>query len=361
MAIYHLSTKPVPRAAGRSAPAAAAYRAGDRVFEHATGQTWDYSRKQGVEHSEIVLPTSAEQRDVNWARDREQLWNAAEAAEKRKDARVAREWEVALPNELDRRHRVELARDFAGEIANRYECAVDVAIHRPHRLGDERNWHAHLLTTTRTIEADGLGRKTDIELGDRDRRKKGLGLGADEIVEMRARWAELANERLREHQIEARIDHRSLKDQGIDREATVHLGPSVIGMERRGVRTEVGERVREEQRREMDLRLERARELGELARQSQELERSTIDLSEDLKAALKEREQHHALEAEARVEGKDALRAFRDELAQERAILKEMSLERAKELRRGKALQLENQRKLERDKGLERDGPGLAR
>ena len=157
MALYHLTTKPVSRAAGRSAPASAAYRAGEKLPEHSTGETWDYTRKQGVEHSEIVLPTEAAKRDINWARDREQLWNAAEGAEKRKDARVAREWEVALPHELSKTQRVELAKEFAGELANRYGCAVDVALHRPHRLGDERNYHAHLLATTRTIEAAGLG------------------------------------------------------------------------------------------------------------------------------------------------------------------------------------------------------------
>ena len=361
MAIYHLTTKPVPRAMGRSAPASAAYRAGDRIQEHATGQTWDYSRKQGVEHSEIVLPTSAAKQDINWARDREQLWNAAEAAEKRKDARVAREWEVALPHELDRKHRVELAREFAGELANRYGCAVDVAIHRPHRLGDSRNWHAHLFATTRTVEAMGLGRKTDIELGDRDRGKKGLGLGADEIKEMRARWAEITNERLKEQKLEARIDHRSLKEQGIDREPTVHLGPSVIGMERKGIRTEVGERVREEQRREMELRLEKARELGQLERESQEVRKSMLDLSGDLSKALKERDQVNEIVPEARAEGRSALDAFRKQLRDENRILKDLSVERAKELEREKARELEREPKKQRDRGRERDGPDFER
>jgi len=367
MALYHLTTKPVPRAAGRSAPASAAYRSGEKVLEHSTGQTWDYTRKQGVEHSEIVLPTAAAQRDINWARDREQLWNAAEAAEHRKDSRVAREWEVALPHELGKVQRVELAKEFASEIANRYGCAVDVALHRPHRLGDERNFHAHLLATTRTIEADGFGRKTDIELGDRDRAKKGLGLGAEEIKEMRARWATLTNEHLQEMGFSARVDHRTLKEQGLEREPTVHLGPSVIGMERRGIQTEVGNRVREEKRQEMQLQLERAKELGQLERQGREVEQSILDLSGDLKAALKERDQHQALEAEARDEGKEALRAFREELAKERGILKEMSLERAKELERRKAierektLELEKERQHERHKGLERDGPEFER
>jgi ATP-dependent exoDNAse (exonuclease V) alpha subunit len=283
-----------------------ALSAGDRIEEYSTGKVWDYTRKQGVEHTEIVLPTEAAKRDINWARDREQLWNAAEQHEKRKDARVAREWEIALPHELRRTQRVDLAREFAGEIANRYGCAVDIAIHRPHRLGDHRNHHAHLFATTRTVEAEGLGRKTDIELGDRDRGKKGLGTGADEITHMRARWETLINQRLKELGIEARVDHRSLKAQGIEREPTVHLGPSVIGMERRGIRTEVGDRVREEQRRELQARIERAKELGQLAREAREVEKSILDLSGNLAAALKERDQRLALETQARVEGKDA-------------------------------------------------------
>jgi ATP-dependent exoDNAse (exonuclease V) alpha subunit len=361
MAVYHMSTKPVPRSAGRSAPASAAYRAGDRIEEYSTGKVWDYTRKQGVEHTEIVLPTEVAKRDINWARDREQLWNAAEAFEKRKDARVAREWEIALPHELGRTQRVDLAREFAGEIANRYGCAVDIAMHRPHRLGDHRNHHAHLFATTRTVEAVGLGRKTDIELGDRDRGKKGLGTGADEITFMRARWEALINQRLKELGIEARVDHRSLKAQGIEREPTVHLGPSVIGMERRGIKTEVGNRVREEQRREMQLKLERAKEFGQLARQSQDIEQSILDLSGDLQAALKERDQHQALEA--RAEGKDALVGWRQELAKERSILKELSLERTKELERAKKLEHEQKLELEkhRQRGLERDGPDFER
>ena len=360
MAIYHSRPSPCQglRAEAHRRPRPTAPATGCSSTRPARPGTTPKSRASSTPRSSCRR--SAEQRDVNWARDRVAEKEAAEAAEKRKDSSVAREWEVALPNELDRRHRVELARDFAGEIANRYQGAVDVAIHRPHRLGDERNWHAHLLTTTRTIEADGLGRKTDIELGDRDRRKKGLAR-ADEIVEMRARWAELANERLREHQIEARIDHRSLKDQGIDREATVHLGPSVIGMERRGVRTGSGGGSGKSSAARWISGSRGPGSPGSLRgnpKNSKDRPSTSPKISRPLSRSVSSATRS---EAEARVEGKDALRAFRDELAQERAILKEMSLERAKELRRGKALQLENQRKLERDKGLERDGPGLAR
>ena len=100
MAIYHLSVKPVSRGVGRSATAAAAYRSASQVADRTTGQVFDYTRKSGVEHAEIVLPTEAAKRDINWPREREQLWNVAEEAEKRKDARVAREYEVALPHEL---------------------------------------------------------------------------------------------------------------------------------------------------------------------------------------------------------------------------------------------------------------------
>ena len=289
MAIYHLSMKPVTRAQGRSATAAAAYRAAERINDIATGQTFDYTRRRGVEHTEIILPTVAAMRDVNWARDRAQLWNAAEAAEKRKDARVGREWEIALPAELDRIQRIDLTRDFACEIANRYGCAVDIAIHRPHRSGDQRNHHAHLLATTRTIEVDGLGRKTDIELGDRDRRTKGLAAGAEEVTAMRARWAELANGVLMELGHTARVDHRSFNAQGLDRTPTVHLGPSVVGMERRGVRTGVGERIREERQREQEQRLEKTAELGKLERETAEVQKSIADLSEDLQSANRER------------------------------------------------------------------------
>ena len=285
MAIYHLSTKPVARGVGRSATAAAAYRSAEIVEDHTTGQVFDYTRKRGVEHSEIVLPAECAKSDINWARDRSELWNAAEKAEKRIDARVAREYELALPHELSKAQRVALVRAFASEIANKYGVAVDFAIHKAHREGDERNSHAHVLTTTRSITATGLGAKTDIELGDRDRAKKGLGRAAEEIKSIRARWAELTNEHLKEAQLDVRVDHRSLRDQGIEREPTVHVGPAVSGMERRGIETEVGNRIREEQRIEIQRRLEAAAELGRLEREQREVSQSILVLDRDLAAA----------------------------------------------------------------------------
>ena len=155
MAIFHLSVKTIGRAQGRSATAAAAYRAATRIEDERTGLLHDYSRKGGVLHREIVVPDDA----PAWARDRAQLWNAAELAETRKNSTVAREFEVALPGELQRDAQQRLACALAQEITARHKCAVDVAIHAPSRGGDNRNHHAHLLLTTRRLRATASPRR----------------------------------------------------------------------------------------------------------------------------------------------------------------------------------------------------------
>jgi len=290
MAIYHLSVKPVSRAAGRSATAAAAYRAAELVHDQTTGQTFDYSRKRGVEHSEIVLPLAAARRDIHWARDREALWNAAERAENRSNSRVAREYEIALPHELNRAQRTELVRSFSQALADRYRCAVDFSIHAPHREGDQRNYHAHLLASTRTIEPGGLGDKTTMEWSDANRQRAGLLSAKKEMVTVRQLWAELTNEKLRELSLEIRIDHRTLEAQGISREPTVHLGPAVAEMERRGIRTEVGQRLEREALEAAQKRIELAAERGRLEREERALSKSILDLSGDIEAAKRERD-----------------------------------------------------------------------
>ncbi|MDE2342152.1 MAG: MobA/MobL family protein, partial [Betaproteobacteria bacterium] len=195
MAIYHLSVKAVSRSSGRSAPAAAAYRTGERIVNERDGVTHDYSRRTGVEQSFIVAPPGAE-----WAHDRSALWNAAEAAENRKNSLVAREYEVALPAELSAQGRADLARDFAAELVQRYGVAADVAIHAPGKDGDSRNHHAHILTTTRTVGTDGLGPKTRAL----DDPKSG------EIERVREVWAGLSNRALEREGVGERVDHRSL-------------------------------------------------------------------------------------------------------------------------------------------------------
>ena len=144
MAIYHLSVKAVSRSKGQSAVASAAYRSGDALTDEREGKTHDYTRRRGVEASFIVAPAGCE-----WAHDRAALWNAAEATEKRKNSTVAREYELALPAELDGAAREALARQFAAAVVERFGVAADIAIHAPGGEGDQRNHHAHILTTTR--------------------------------------------------------------------------------------------------------------------------------------------------------------------------------------------------------------------
>jgi len=219
--------------------AAAAYRAGLALLDERTGQRHDYTRRSGVVLAEVVAPDGG-------SAERLALWNAAEGAEKRKDARTAREWVVALPAELDAAQRADLARSFGAELARRYGVAVDVAVHLPDREGDNRNHHVHVLMTTRQVsrDADGalrLGEKASLELSDRKRRELGLGPAAEDVTAIRELWAGLANAALERAGLAQRIDARSLAAQGIDREATTHLGPVASEMERRGRRSDRGD------------------------------------------------------------------------------------------------------------------------
>ncbi|MDN8018795.1 Ti-type conjugative transfer relaxase TraA [Burkholderia multivorans] len=231
MAIYHLNTHTIGRAAGHSAVAAAAYRSASKLVDERTGEVFDFTRKGGVLSAEIVTPAGVP------VPERAALWNAAEAAEKRKDARVAREWRAALPHELNEADRRELATRMGQAIADRYGVAVDVCIHAPDREGDDRNFHVHMLATTRTIGADGaLGAKAVIELANKDRQKAGIpGTSQGDITDIRREWAELTNEALERAGISARIDHRSYADQGVELTPTKHIGSDAVAMDRRGL------------------------------------------------------------------------------------------------------------------------------
>lgn len=228
MAIYSFSTKPMSRSSGRSAVAAAAYRSGTELVDERTGLAADYTRRRGVVHTEILAAQGIT------PPDREQLWNAAEAAEKRRDARVAREFVVALPHELDSEQRLSLARELAEELVERYGVAVDLAVHAPDQDGDQRNHHAHLLATTRRLNHDGLGDKAAIEWSDKKRRDAGLGRGSDEVKRLRERWEALANAALERAQTAERIDCRSLAEQGVGRVPQIHVGPMGTEQARRG-------------------------------------------------------------------------------------------------------------------------------
>lgn len=139
VAIYHCSVKPIRRSHGRSATAAAAYRSGTLIADERTGEIHDYRNRRGVAHTEILTRDGA----PAWAQERAQLWNAAEAAEKRKYACVAREIEVSLSHDLDAALRLDLARSYGRFLVERYGVAVDMAIHDPGKEGDNRNHHVH--------------------------------------------------------------------------------------------------------------------------------------------------------------------------------------------------------------------------
>src|SRR5580692_561399 len=138
---------------GSIATSAAAYRAGERIRDERTDRIYDHSHRRDIEYTEILLPSGAGA-ELDWATHRSRLWNAVERSEPRPNARVAREYVLALPHELNAEQRTVLARTFAREISDRYHNAVDLAVHRPRT--DPRNFHAHLLTTTREVNAVGF-------------------------------------------------------------------------------------------------------------------------------------------------------------------------------------------------------------
>ncbi len=136
MAVYFLYMKTFGRGNGGSAPSAIAYRSGERIKDERTGRTYDHSGRQDVVHKEIVLPQKFNDSDMGWAKDRAALWNAAEAMEPRKNARVAREVLIALPAEMNDAQRLDLVRGFARDLVERYGFAIDFAIHAPLQFYD---------------------------------------------------------------------------------------------------------------------------------------------------------------------------------------------------------------------------------
>ncbi|HGM7285114.1 TPA: MobQ family relaxase [Stenotrophomonas maltophilia] len=243
MAIYRCEIKTVSRSQGASAVAGAAYRAGLDLADLRTGERHDYTRKQGVVASGILAPASSPE----WAQDPAQLWNAAEAAETRKNSVVAREFLVSLPHELTDVQRAELARDLTANLVERFGFAAMFAIHAPDKKADERNHHVHILATTRRMEPTGLGAKTR-ELDDR---KTGA------VEEVRANVASTINQHLERAGLSARVDHRSLLDQQVaaahagdfaraaelDRQPEPKVGRMATAATRRGKRSPRAERV----------------------------------------------------------------------------------------------------------------------
>ncbi|HGM7098329.1 TPA: MobQ family relaxase [Stenotrophomonas maltophilia] len=243
MAIYRCEIKTVSRSQGASAVAGAAYRAGLDLTDERTGEQHDYSRKTGVVAFEVLAPDSA----PAWARDPAQLWNAAEAAETRKNSVVAREFLISLPHELNTDQRIDLARDLTAGLVARFGFAAMFALHAPDKQADERNHHVHILATTRRVDPTGLGAKTR-ELDDR---KTGA------VDEVRRSVADTINAHLARAGAVARVDHRSLLDRqlaaadagdfaqvaALDRTPEPKVGRTATAAARRGKRSPRAERV----------------------------------------------------------------------------------------------------------------------
>ena len=288
MAIYHLSVKTLSRSDGRSATAAAAYRSASRIIDERTGEIHDYTHKQGVVSRDLILPGTV----PDWAQDRAQLWNVIEQTERRVNSTVAREFEIALPDELNAAQRQQLALSFARELVAQHGFIADVCIHEPSRDGDGRNHHAHILCSTRRLEGGTFTDKTR-EL---DEVKHGV------VQHWRARYAELQNQHLQAAGQAEQVDHRSLKAQGIARPPTAHLGPAATNYERRTGRPS---KRRQELEQEISERLARARAQGELERQAARVQQGLIEASADLAQARQERD---AIERQATT-GRSAFRA----------------------------------------------------
>lgn len=319
MAIYHLSVKIIGRSSGRSSVAAAAYRSGDTLTNQWDGITHDYSRKNWIEHTEIMLPSNAPES----FKDRSTLWNAVELAEKFGNSQLAREVEIALPREIKLEQQIALIKAYIEQNFTSQGMCADFAIHNPpvtdskHRPLDSdgnpthdtdkmtfNNPHAHIMLTMRPLNEQGewqpkyqksyLCRKDNIEksipvseikqaesegwkkqyryyigkkkvwLTAESAAKKGLKRvdkqpktenipnpviadwnSKDSLFRWRESWASMCNQALRDNNINEQIDHRSYEAQGINKVASVHLGPSAYQAEKRGKKTELGNLNRE--------------------------------------------------------------------------------------------------------------------
>lgn len=265
MAIYHFSVKnisrnhtktkkekekekkgePVKEKPPRSIIAAAAYRAGEKLVDEVSGKVFDYTRKTGIFHTEIITSDDA----PFWCRDRQTLWNAVEQENWRKNARFAKDITIALPKELTDESKLELVREFVTtEIVQRFNLVADVCFHKL----DSNNPHVHILVPIRVAEEEGFGdRVKAIEA-----RKT--------VYELRIAWAAHCNRYLANAGIRERIDHRSLKEQGIEREPQINIGAAAWALEKRNVRTEPKDRYREIK--ELNRVRELAREYGDRER-----------------------------------------------------------------------------------------------
>ena len=249
MAIYHLSTKIISRSKGKSSIASSAYRSGEKLYNKRDGLIHDYTKRKDVIYKEIFKPINA----PNWVLDREQLWNEVEQIEKSKNSQLAREIDIALPIELNEKERIELLREYVIDNFSNKGMVADVVIHDK----KDGNPHSHIMLTMRPFEENGEwgakakkeyildknGNKTYSKNGNAKSRKiETTNWNKKETLEhWREQWAIYVNKALEKANRKERIDHRSYEDRGIDKLATRHEGPTVRAMEKKGIKTEIGD------------------------------------------------------------------------------------------------------------------------
>ncbi len=204
MAIYHLHAKLIKRSLGQSAVASAAYRSGEKLKDERLDHTHDFTRKENVVHSEIMLPENSPQKFV----DRQTLWNEVEKIEKRKDAQLAREVEFSLPTELPLEKNIALAKNFLQENFMKKGMVVDFSLHMK-----EGNPHCHAMMSLREMTKDGLAAKKNRAWNDKKLLK-----------DWRKNWEVCCNQELKRNGFSAQISCETLEAQGIDRIPTIHEG-----------------------------------------------------------------------------------------------------------------------------------------
>jgi len=253
MEVIHHHCKIVKRSAGKSAVAAAAYRAGERLHNKYDGMTHDYTKRRGVVYTDILLPSHAPKSFM----DREILWNSVEQVEKASNSQLAREVEFSLPNNLDRKTQIQMVRRHVQtQFVSKGMCA-DIAIHDK---GDG-NPHAHILLTMRPLEKNGAwgmkakreyildkkGQRIPLKSGDFKSRKISMTNwdNKDNAQRWHSAWATVCNREFERIGSDRRVTHLSYADQGLLIEPTKHLGWEAHQVKKKGGRTELGDKNQE--------------------------------------------------------------------------------------------------------------------
>lgn len=250
MALYHFSVNQISRGKGQSAMAAASYRSGEKLYCDYYGQSFDYTNKHGVVFKEILLPNHAP-KELN---DRQTLWNSLEHFEKNPKAQLAYSFDIALQNELSLDENIQLARAFVLQNFVAKGMIADMAVHVPDKdEGETENPHFHVMCPIRPLNNDGSwGAKQhrEYQLDENGERLKdkndnyifnavaNTDWGTPDTLELwRSNWAKMVNDIFEQKGLDCRIDSRSYERQGLDTIPTIHEGPTVRAMEKKGKKT----------------------------------------------------------------------------------------------------------------------------